>query len=298
MNNTNCQTIHQMGQAINKVVRQATGRDAVENIDMDHVTVAQTKHYEEISVSGDIVSFITQIGGQPLEKCIVQIDPVQEGSGEPSPENIRPITNWQGANIHVSPTTDAQAGTTYSISFLTEAGTVYGGTLDVITGVLTVDVFGHELSEDDRINVIGTGESTLIRFVGFPDNTRFPASKDREMEDALSDPLVMCSHLFKNNITSTSTRIGWIVYHSSTNTFPYIQFRFPQSMEITTSDAMGAYIVAQRTAGTPITVCYPLATPLTYQLTPTEIQTLLGQNYIWADAGNIEVTYKDLRGLY
>lgn len=45
--------------------------------------------------------------------------------------NICPISGWTDANIHVSPTI-------YNITFPTEAGTVYGGQLDVTTGVLTV----------------------------------------------------------------------------------------------------------------------------------------------------------------
>lgn len=50
MPNTNFQTFHQMGQAINEVVRQATGRDAVQNIDMDHVTVAQLPGFEVFAI--------------------------------------------------------------------------------------------------------------------------------------------------------------------------------------------------------------------------------------------------------
>ena len=38
-------------------------------------------------------------------------------------------------------------------------------------------------------------------------------------------------------------------------------------------------------------LCYELATPQTYQLTPQQIQTLLGQNNVWSDAGNVEVTF-------
>jgi hypothetical protein len=38
-------------------------------------------------------------------------------------------------------------------------------------------------------------------------------------------------------------------------------------------------------------IVYPLATPITYQLTPTEVRTLLGINNIWADTGDTEVTY-------
>lgn len=36
-------------------------------------------------------------------------------------------------------------------------------------------------------------------------------------------------------------------------------------------------------------VCYKLATPVTYQLTPTEVKSLLGVNNIWADTGEVDV---------
>ena len=39
------------------------------------------------------------------------------------------------------------------------------------------------------------------------------------------------------------------------------------------------------------TVVYPLATPQTYQLTPEEVDLLLGTNNIWADSGDITVQY-------
>lgn len=50
--------------------------------------------------------------------------------------NICPITGWTGVNVVVSPTQDAQDGTTYPISWQSAAGTVYGGTLNVVSGVL------------------------------------------------------------------------------------------------------------------------------------------------------------------
>ena len=39
-------------------------------------------------------------------------------------------------------------------------------------------------------------------------------------------------------------------------------------------------------------VVYKFATPVTYQLTPQEVQTLVGQNYVWADTGDVTVTVK------
>ena len=41
-----------------------------------------------------------------------------------------------------------------------------------------------------------------------------------------------------------------------------------------------------------------LAAPITYQLTPTEVRTLLGTNNIWADTGNSDVEYRADPTLY
>jgi hypothetical protein len=39
-------------------------------------------------------------------------------------------------------------------------------------------------------------------------------------------------------------------------------------------------------------VCYELATPTTIQLTPTAVSSLLGQNNLWADTGDVlEASY-------
>lgn len=53
--------------------------------------------------------------------------------------NVCPITGWTGVQIIVSPTIDAADGQTYSIAFPSEAGTVYGGTLNITIGELVVD---------------------------------------------------------------------------------------------------------------------------------------------------------------
>jgi hypothetical protein len=43
-------------------------------------------------------------------------------------------------------------------------------------------------------------------------------------------------------------------------------------------------------ASNPFQLCYELATPLTYQLTPTQIEALTGANNIWASSGDVTVT--------
>lgn len=50
------------------------------------------------SMSGDIATFNTDMVGK-LKKCKINFLPVQEGEGDPSPENIRNITGWNGAEV-------------------------------------------------------------------------------------------------------------------------------------------------------------------------------------------------------
>ena len=60
-----------------------------------------------------------------------KITAVQEGSGDPSPVNIRNIVGWNGLTLHVN-------SSEIPVTWQTEAGTVYGGVVDLTTGVLTV----------------------------------------------------------------------------------------------------------------------------------------------------------------
>ena len=51
------------------------------------------------SASGSIASFPDGADGMPVKELTVSIEPVQSGSGDPSPTNVRPITGWTGANV-------------------------------------------------------------------------------------------------------------------------------------------------------------------------------------------------------
>jgi hypothetical protein len=46
------------------------------------------------------------------------------------------------------------------------------------------------------------------------------------------------------------------------------------------------------------TLVYKLATPQTYQLTGQQLMTLLGSNNVWADTGDVTVTYPADTKLY
>lgn len=102
-----------------------------------NITSIQNQLVISKSVSGSAVSF-TDGANAPLLFCQADIVAVQNGSGDPSPTNPRPISGFTGCNVTVSPTSDPNDGTVYPISWQTEAGTVYGGYIDFKTGTLTV----------------------------------------------------------------------------------------------------------------------------------------------------------------
>ena len=53
------------------------------------------------SASGEIASFSDGADDIPMKSLNVTITPKQSGSGDPSPSNVRPITGWTDADVHM-----------------------------------------------------------------------------------------------------------------------------------------------------------------------------------------------------
>lgn len=68
------------------------------------------------SGSGEIVSFETD-SENVFSKLQVDLEPIQEGSGTPSPSNVRPIRGHSGVTVYDSPTQNAEDGKSYSQDF-------------------------------------------------------------------------------------------------------------------------------------------------------------------------------------
>ena len=337
-----------------------------------------------------IASFPDGADGIPVKDLTVAIEPVQSGSGDPSPTNIRPISGWSGAEVtrtgvnvwdeewevgaysestgakgtdntnirsknYISvfpntsyhktilasekrlrvfyydanknyidyntnnatfttpsncyyltlstldgygttynhdisinyPSTDTSYhtynGNTYNISWQTEAGTVYGGTLDVTTGVLTVThgVKTFDGTESWSRSAITWGYAfytALNTLVKTP-----PTSEGTYIGKIICDKLQTMKS--NNDLSSPFTVTGYWDYGSSYPAQNWIYIRIDDSI----TDAVSAKAWLE---SNPITVVYELATPTTVQLTAAEVETVLGLNNIWADSGNvIELEY-------
>ena len=55
-----------------------------------------TPHIE--TAAGNMATFSADMVGK-LKSCRVSFSPVQEGSGDPAPDNVRPITGWTGCTV-------------------------------------------------------------------------------------------------------------------------------------------------------------------------------------------------------
>lgn len=169
------------------------------------------------------------------------------------------------------------SGTAYPVSWASEAGTVYGGTLDVTTGLLTVTramVDAGALTWTKN-NSITNGFNAALS----PAGTYIASNPYGLMCSAYktSDPVTYVSQIAdKTIIGSLSSRFRLIFIRDGD---------YAEAWENNTPEVFKATLNG-------VQISYVLTTPLTYQLTPTEVKTLLGLNNIWADTGNTSVTYR------
>ena len=326
--------------------------------------------------SGDIVSFADGADGMPLSSCVVQIDPVQTGSGDPSPQNVRSISGHDSATIYDSAVlyefyrggigdNDGQPSSStnrmrtvewipyngettltfigvgmepddrvrriywydssktfissntldsgvkqlpytysgftaptgaayfrlvmqksdntqdisysgkylavnpaaYPVSWQTAAGTVYGGQLDTVTGVLTVDRAKITLTGAEAWQKAGAYDTTYYI-------TRASCGVAQDNDSALCNMYKVGSAIGQDGCM----RIG-------SNSVFFTDSRY------TTKDAFAAAVAALYAANTPLEFVGRLETPLTYQLDPVQITTLLGENNLWADTGAVSIEY-------
>lgn len=161
-------------------------------------------------------------------------------------------------------------GTTLPISWETEAGTVYGGELDVTTGVLTATKAYGTISYAQGIS----SRENVGHFWYITTQTlQMPGPKG-------TNEGFICDRIDKNNNTTESNPDNSItLYYNG-----IIRWKEPSNAVVS---EYNAYL-----AENPIHFVYDIARPITYQLTPQQLTTLLGHNNVWADTGDVSITYK------
>lgn len=216
------------------------------------------------SASRAVASFTDGADDIPLKSLVVGINPIQSGSGDPSPTNVRPISGWTSMTVNAN-------GTEIPISWENEAGTVYGGSLDVLNGVLTVD-----RTTDDMGNLKWDAQGSAGRCYSMSKRATIKKGTSKEGYDNAFAEIYSAG-----NVVSMS---GLQANQMSVDRGGNIQLYDTRFAGMT-----GAQIKAELQG---VTMCYKLEEPITYQLTPHEVKSLLGSNTIYADTGDTSVEYR------
>ena len=208
----------------------------------------------EYTVTGNPAVFNTNIR-RNLTKLEVPLLPVMSGSGTPSPSNVRPISGWSGVTVTAN-------GQTILAAWESVAGVVYGGTVDLVTGVMTVTWEAASAKWGD----IKTGEphETTGYYKGYLYFDYEPVVSYNQADIG---------------IKVVSNIMNWASWVGNNKT--------PEHYYIPKSADKRAVISGNWDDNTVIPIAVKLLNPYTVQLTPVEIKTIIGQNSIATATGGM-----------
>lgn len=166
--------------------------------------------------------------------------------------------------------------TTYTIDL---GGTRYGGEVDVVSGVLTVDSVYYQFNSSKTYSITGSARLTN-RWITSITNVDGVSDKIKSRSGVISS-------ISPRDVEYISITVSGFCKNLS-SPYPIINLNDSDS-GLTASSSATDIANAVNTflhQHTP-QIVYELATPITYQLTPTAVKSLLGSNNVWADTGDI-----------
>ena len=200
------------------------------------------------------------VEGYPLGVAVT-MEPIQAGSGDPSPENVRPITGRNSVKVTVSNDDESHD---YD---LTLPETIYGGTVDAVTGEGNNLYIFKELAIADMNN----GED----FPGWKNQDWIIRAIPGEIKD------------------TTLANLGC---EGIINITPILDFRINQQFDLYlyTSTIFAGLTQSQIKAQFPdlvVQFCLQLVTPTPFQATGNQpIPALAGENTVYTDGDSLTVS--------
>lgn len=337
------------------------------------VTVNVAGFTKKAMPTGAIASF-NDGTANPLTKLKIAINPVQAGSGDPSPTNPRAISGWTEANVNVSgintwneqwevggintsgddvPNTDrirskdyilCKANTTYYLktslstneirisyydkdkTFISQTGWLYNGVFTTPANAYYLrfnssSVYGNTYLNDISINYPST-DTTYHAYVG----SVVPVSWQTEAGTVYGGELDVTSGTGVK--THVKVDLGTLNWSKNTETETYQDWRSnsiaslikaipiteipiawceeyevirrgsqtsPYTIGVTSAGNLVIYTNPNeyasgddlKTALNGVNFVYELATPTDFTFNPTSVKSLLGTNNIWADTGDV-----------
>lgn len=153
---------------------------------------------------------------------------------------------------------------TIQVSWETEVGEVFGGYVDLVSGVLTVT------HKSQTGFTRGSQDSTHKLY-----SIGFPAGMKRHLDGTISPYFI--DNMFEK-MSLANARASEIPSITQYNNVLYVGGYIGKAAELDTLLES-------------LQVKYELETPITYQLTPTQIKSLLGNNNAWCSTGDVDIDY-------
>lgn len=212
----------------------------------------------------------------PLKNCKVYFNPIQLGSGNPSPTNVRDINGWTGVETYVN-------GNKVSVDWTNDVGTVYGGYVDLVKGEVVAEYFGF-VADGENIKTnsgyvnntsYGAGIVYVDRY-GFPDGDRLSVN-------------TYCNTL--NPIRSTSQNC---VYWTTNGSFYLVFYPFSKTAEDSKTSSEAVEETNEWLKQHPTQIIYKLRTPIHYPLSSfsQQLLTLKTSNHIWSNTNGQQIEAK------
>lgn len=209
------------------------------------------------------------VAGYPLG-VKAKWEPVQEGSGTPTPENIRPIKGRDSVTVERK-----EDGLTRHLTF---SSTISGGEVDAVSGEVAETWGLVTLDGAEKWTVSGKllDNKTDWYYVSskIPNAVNAAPQKNNEI----------CSHYPHADVANTNTVQGCAIVWGC------IRVRWGDTIPDDT-DAWKTYLAAQYAAGTPVQIAYKLAKPVSFTATGAQpIPALSGTNTLLTDADSVSVS--------
>lgn len=192
--------------------------------------------------------------------------------------NICPITGWTGVSVNVN-------SDVINIAFSSEAGTVYGGILNMSTGDLTVTDFVYTFDGTENIkksSVALNGYYIQLYRASRPHN--WPEMADYSYINQNTKEL---SSMFTitYDVNEYLEGYGFVYFDSGIN------FSCDPEIFGNTVTAVKTKLANLYSAGTPVSFYLRILNPIVYHLSPQQINLIKGANNVFADCGDTTITY-------
>lgn len=205
-----------------------------------------------------------------LKKLAIDFSPKQAGTGDPSPDNVRPISGWDSVKVTVSNEDESHD---YDVTL---PKTIYGGTVDAVKGRGEKTWEFYKFTGEEKWQVGYDNLKNVFRYYFSPPlNPEWGAGQEG-----------YCN-IYKTLSNPTANETG--ILFGSNNDEIYL---FLPKQDYPDVKSVKSYLASQYVAGTPVTVCYKPATPESFKVSQVSIPSLRSVNYFFTNGENMDIIYK------